>query len=390
MDKDKYEMALMFGANPMNMLLKLDITHFSLEKLVSFAGALMDFEFEVSASKLLELHEVHVYASQGCQLADRYYAAGYLLQGRVVVCGHRGSVDCTISWSEGFKFKATMDNFQVGPLTVSGANGEKNPIVEVELTRERQKFLLSGRIEIFGLKVDVFVDCEWHPNPTFAFRFDLAWSTLLHVEVKARMVSSGDLAKPGDHDFEVYAVFEQTIIRDLTKSILDALESAHKAAQQKLENAQQAVRDAKLAFQKAIQEKEEALAAASREADAKDEELRTRLNALEKKRINKESQVNAEKLAKLEEGNVAREEARKKGNQQVSEEENKLTRERTEHTRLKNEETKEVNSECQAVNEARISFSSQFGNVSEDLRRAEESVDRALGKCILRPRQYFP
>lgn len=380
--EDIYRMAIMFGANPKDLLLQLDIKHFSLEKLVSFAGALMDVEFDISASKIIELHEVHVYASQGCMLGAKYYEAGYLLQGQIVVCGYKGSIDCAIGWDTGLKLKAAMDGFQLGPLKVSGARGEKNPILDLELTRDKQSFRISGMVSLFDLRVELFADCEINPTPKFFFFFDLSWSDLLHIRVQARMLSE-NLEKPQDHDFEIYALFEQHIIDHMVASILAAIEAAHQAIQQKLNDAQDSVRQAKADFERAIKEKEDELERLSDALVAKQRAIQSRIDALHNKREVEGAKVLDQKLAKIKEGDMLRENAKKDGEQKVAAEQNRLKEAKQKENSVKDQQTQGVNDACQELNAKKNDFSFHFGNAEQDIRRARDDVERAQCECCL-------
>ncbi|KDQ52918.1 hypothetical protein JAAARDRAFT_446580 [Jaapia argillacea MUCL 33604] len=373
-------MAVQFGANPSDSLLKLEITTLSHQSLINLASAIMDSEIELASStSIIELRGVDVYATKGGIFFNQYFESGFRLKGVIIVAGHQGKVDCSLSWTEGLKLKATMDGFDLGPLRVSGAKGSPNPILDVVISPTQQKFFLSGMIEIFSLKVEIFADFQWLPVFKFSFSFELAWSNLLLVKVEAHAIPTGASRAPKDHDFVFYALFEQHIIEEIARSVLEFLRRTHESIQKFLIEGQENVRKAKEAYERAIDEKTAELEQARERLQTYKDGLRQKLRELEEGHNAQKPAVEAGVSEAKVKGEKLRLEKRVKKDQQEHEHSLKVEKARSDVTTREEEGTQRQNEATRNLDNKKQEFASRFGNADNDLQRARDAVRHEQG-----------
>ncbi|KAG5651476.1 hypothetical protein H0H81_008507 [Sphagnurus paluster] len=100
-------------------------------------------------------------------------------------------VDVNIQKS-GAKLTGCIDNFTLGPLTVSGFKKPK-PFFEIEISSKRQGGEIDGQIEFLGIRTSL--SCHFELTPKFIFEFDFELDFLGLFQFK---VHAGPLPKKGE------------------------------------------------------------------------------------------------------------------------------------------------------------------------------------------------
>lgn len=270
-DQDFYICEMRIAPNPSQNLVNITADNLGMRQIVNIITAVIkdDMELPDMDLDLLQLHNVEIYASSGCTWLDTYYPKGFKFKGLVKLWDFEASMDAEVS-TIGFHLLTKVKGFQVGPLKVRGAREQdKDAKLEVTLNPTQQSIFVTGRIEIFGLTCVCFIDCQFMPEPKFDFNFELTWNASLKIQVRAKRhvrrpepggekPSSKELHKnPKEADWELYALFEQSLVAEVKQGIMDAIDSTHKALEKGLGAAQDAVAREREAYDRRCREAEE-------------------------------------------------------------------------------------------------------------------------------------
>ena len=259
-----YGMTVNLSENPMDLIIIINATSLSYSDLVDVASALISTEIPAGDVSEVSFRNLEVYASLGGSFGSQSYPPGLRMRGVMSMNGKEAFFNCDISMS-GLKLMACVPSFELGCLKLTGekdlpdladwpvamqqlsanklSKGDadatalvasqryqgKYALLDLQVTLAKQYFILNGKIEIFGVVAHADIDCQYKPTPKFSFDFKLQWNDVIKLELHAKMLDNKYLDRPRDADFEVSAVFEQTIVRQIITTLTSVLETTSKS-----------------------------------------------------------------------------------------------------------------------------------------------------------------
>lgn len=388
---DAYSMALFVCENPKDMLIEVKAPSIDYYKLVKIVAAVMDKQIPTMDMKIVEFKNVLIYASLGVSFAGDYYPPGFRFKGQIIVFDHEAGMDCSLT-TEGFHLKAWLQTFELGPLKIGGnvtlpdKPGVTFAVLEMQLNLQTQKFFLSGFIELFSLSASIDLHMQLLPTPIFYFDFQLQWSNLLKIKAHAEMVSRTEekslTKKLANADWTFSLEMEQRIIQEMVQTLRATLKALHKAAQQKINNAQQAMAEAEARYKAGIE-------AAQKDLEAKRLAYKQENDALDAKLAALDGATTAQKAtlqkgidkAKLDETKDVQD-ARLARDRKLDEKQNDI---KAKENNVRDEESKGRNNENNALADRerkKQDFMARFGDAEDSIRRARDNVNRANGQCF--------
>ena len=384
-----YEMAFYVCENPKDMLIKVNAPSMNYYKLIELIAAVMDEKIPAMDANILEFKDVLIYSSLGVTFAGDYYPPGFRFKGRIIVFDHEAGMDCSLT-SEGFHLSAWIQTFELGALKIGGnatlpdRPGLTFALLEMEMNMQKQKFFMSGYIEIFDLRASIDVYMQLLPTPIFYFDFQLQWSNLIKIKAQAMMVSMTEekslTKKLANADWTINVEIEQRIILEMTETLQEALKAFHEATQLKLNQAQQAVDNAEARYKADIEAAQKDFEAKrivyKKKNDALDAQIAALDGATAAHKASLQGCINDAKInetGKVQEACLARD-------RKLDEKKNDVT---TMEKNLKNEELNGQNQENHALSDReskKHDFMAEFGDAEDSIRRARDDVHRANGK----------
>lgn len=278
-DIDEYLLAFNLGTNPKETLVELKISKLDEGKIINLINAVAEIDIKKPQHEIIRFEDVNIYASpMGCMVGTKSFPPGFIVQGKAYILDKKVEIDCRIG-KQGLKLKGEIEGFSLGPLTVQGGkrtDGTRSPnaLVDMEITTERQHFEVNGSIALWDLETSVFVLAEAMPNPQLEFNFELAWSDLLKFQVDGKLVrpvgsTEKALNNLDNADFELHAVMEQHILREISEAMQKWFKSAQVSVHEGIEEAKRKVDEAKAEFERkcAAAQEEVRKAKAAFEAD---------------------------------------------------------------------------------------------------------------------------
>ena len=254
--------AMKISQNPKDQLLAATVKDLGVVDLVHFASLVADCKFP-EPDDFLHFNDVELYLSTGTTLATDYYPPGASLKGDMHIFGKRASFNCTVGSM--IKIEATIEHFQIGPLTVRGAKKD-DPVVNIEVSPSKQAVLISGAVEIWGLSCALYLDAQMYPTPAFDFFFDLKLSDLFLLKLQAKLsgenINLKRLSSLQNADFEVYGLMEQQIIEYVMQQLEHQINSAQEAATKGFNDMKRGLDEKEAQFQASCQEAVDELEAA--------------------------------------------------------------------------------------------------------------------------------
>jgi hypothetical protein len=363
--------------NPEEDLLSARIEQLSLSNLIEFARAVSQVNIpKISDDDILEFKRLNLYISTGVTLLKKYYPAGVQFDCDVTVFGHEGTVDATIG-SE-VKIKGRIDPFDLGPLTITGAN-DKKATLDIEIGKETQKIYIDGAVKILDSITSLHLNVEMMPNPVFDFQTKVAFGERLEFDLEAKMTGTLTGKDTKALDFSLKADLEQDFLEYIISEANKHFEALHKAAQdgfqatqaeieesekafdQKLAIAQIELEHAKQVWEKKEKDVHDAFNTAKGEIDAKCEKARADL---------KNAKADLDKAIQGAEGDLERvkhEMADEVKEAEVTVETDAWAAE------------KELEKLRRAVGDMQKSLDQAFGSIDDHIRSAEDEIERAQG-----------
>ncbi|KAL9564395.1 hypothetical protein ACKAV7_011586 [Fusarium commune] len=272
-NEDRYDATLVMGPNPANTLIKFVAPRLDMGQIAGFIISALDKEFEAPKGNIISFHGVDIYSSAGITYFGVFYPMGIRFKGEVRIFEWSAAMDAELS-TMGFIFKSEMKNFRLGPLVVRGAKPEDpGAVLDVELTLVRQKFRLSGMIQIFDSWVLADIHCQLMPKRIFYFNFELFWSDGLYIKVKAEMISTKTADDPKAADWRLEATIEQTIVAQVKKAITKTIDVTHEAMKRGIGAAIKAMDDAEAEYKRQCEVAQVAMDKLIKENDFKVQEL---------------------------------------------------------------------------------------------------------------------
>lgn len=412
-----YGMTVNLSENPLDFIIVVNATSLSYNDLVDIASALTSTSIPAGDASGASFKSLEIYASLGGSFGSQTYPPGLRMRGIMSINNKEAFFNCDISTS-GLKLLACIPSFEIGCLQLTGekdlpiltdwpvamqqitaekiSKGDpdmtalvtkqhyqgKYALLDLHISLAKQSFILNGKLKIFGLSVYADIVCQYKPEPKFSFNFLLQWNDLIKLQVHAKMLDSKNLDRPGDADFEVFAVFEQNIIQQIIDTLTQVMKSTS-------ETLTKGVSEVKAGLQ-ALEDRKRAL------MEAALEKLRAAEKELEHERADIEQRILENKQRTLDRGRELKEakaaiEARKQERQREADEqweikkreasERKNRREAEENARVAQIAREKIEKESQKTQQQRNMLSAFGGLTADDiLRDARYALDRARGK----------
>ena len=396
-----YGMTVNLSENPMDFIIIINATSLSYTDLVDIASALTSTEIPAGDVSEASFKDLEVYASLGGSFGSQSYPPGLRMRGVMSMNGKEGFFNCDISMS-GLKLMACVPSFKLGCLELTGekdlpdlgdwpvvmqqlsakkpSNGDadatvlvasqqyqgKYALLDLQVTLAKQYFVLNGKIEIFGLVAYADIDCQYKPTPKFSFEFKLQWNDVIKLELHAQMLDSKYLDRPRDADFEVSAVFEQTIVQQIIMTLTSVLKTTSKSLTEgvgaviaEVEALEEKKREL---FEKAIEKLEEAeedLASEKQGIEQKMNDNKQRTLDQSRRFEEEKAKIEARKQERQREANEKREKAKREARDR------KNQREAEENANVAQTARDRYEKEAQKAQQER-NMRSEFGGVNSD------------------------
>lgn len=369
----------------MQTLVTAYMTQLSVNDLVDFVNAMLDREASIKPpdSTLLRFEDVHLYACAGTTLNGTVYPPGFSFKGTMYVCDKKASLDCSVT-TEGLSIKGRVQGFQIGPVVVKGATGD-DAVVDIVMNKEEQHFNIDGLIAIPALQffAKITILATMQPTPDFTFDFDLSWSELLKIKVKAQMIKTGgaiDFRKMENVDFELEGIFESDILNQIAQQLKEFFNRMHDANKKKIEELRNNVYEAKAqvdaliadakvgvevarkAYGIKIKEAEDALLEMQRAVDEQERELRRKVA---------EAEVTANNIVKEAESTLDNKKLTAHADIRAAQQ--KLNDEIDDSIRAEKDKLRELQN-------ARIALQNGFGNAIGTIERTETEIKQLDGR----------
>ncbi|KAI1159157.1 hypothetical protein F5B18DRAFT_655977 [Nemania serpens] len=222
------KMALKLSQNPKDQVLAAAVTDLGVTDLVRFAGQICEMDLPEPPRDLLHFNKFDLYISTGASIGEIYFPAGASLSGDMLVLGKRAQFNATIGGS-GVKLMATIEHFDLGPLTVKGATGP-DPIVDIELSSEKQRIYIDGAVELWELSAALHLEAQVFPQTIFDFWVKVELSDWFKFKLAAKLTGDIDfknLSSLADADFEVAGEMEQHILDNIIDMLDKQINSMH-------------------------------------------------------------------------------------------------------------------------------------------------------------------
>ncbi|RAH68427.1 ATP-binding protein [Aspergillus aculeatinus CBS 121060] len=377
-----YDLVLYICEDPRDMVIKAEAPAMDYTEIIQFVAAAMDTQIPTTDVTLFRFQDVLIYASMGATFGGEHYPAGFRFKGGLTICDHEAAMDASLT-TEGLRLKAWLQTFRLGPLSVGGdvvLPGKEGTfaLLDMELTRERQAFVLNGFVELFDLRAAVDVHIQLLPAPIFYFTFEMQWSTLLAIKAKAEMIGGTKLmCNPREASWEVSAEFEQTIIQEMARSLERALKAVHEKVEAKINGAKQAVADAERVYKEKIAKAQAALEEERAKYQAENDRLDQELDRLERETqarsaVHRDAvfKKKKEESSAVAEAETVRDHTIHEASAEVQEKERALNNEESRGTR-------EHNDAISDRERRRQEFMAKFGDAEAAVRRARDNVANA-------------
>lgn len=415
-----YGMTINLSENPTNFILIVDATNPTFQDLVDLASVMSPLPFSFSVSPNITFRNVSVYASLGGSFGSEVYPPGFRLKGVMGINGTETFFTCPLDLS-GIKIVACIPSFEVGPLKVTGTSPRlmladwsdamteheeqtaktkatgavitaarapdtaEYAIFKLTVTLKQQEFMLQGNIVIFDIVTEADIHCQYMPTQIFKFDFKLQWNELLFLDLHAESTDLKDIQNPGLADFEIKAVFSQTIIAQVIEAATQVLRSVRKVVDEGVKEAKSLAEAANAEAQAKLQAAKAALEILQRQLDTDEDSINQQIAANRAKTQARESQLREEAAeakvqARMQEIEAEWREELESSRARAA----KIQRELQQKERLVGLEEERNSKKREA--EARQSAVSAFGNCSdEDIRHLRDQlVAQARSKTLLK------
>ena len=412
-----YGMTVNLSENPMDFIIIINADSLSYSDLVDIASALTSTEIPVGDVSEASFRDLEVYASLGGSFGSQSYPPGLRMRGVMSMNGKEAFFNCDISMS-GLKLMACVPSFELGCLELTGekdlpdladwpvamqqlsakkqSNGDaaatalvtlqhyqgKYALLDLHVTLAKQYFVLNGKIKIFGLVAYADIECHYKPTPKFSFDFKLQWNDVIKLELHAQMLDNKYLDRPRDADFEVSAVFEQTIVQQIIMTLTSVLKTTSKSLTEgvgaviaEVEALEKKKREL---LEKAIGKLEEAEKNLASEKQGIEQRIKdNKQRTLDQSRIFEEekAKIEARKQERQREANEKREKAKREARDR------KNQREAEENAKVAQTARDRYEKEAQKAQQER-NMRSEFGGVDSDeiLRGPRQELENTRGK----------
>lgn len=242
--------AVLLSEDPTEELLSAKITEFGLDDLIDFASDIAGVKLHHPPQEMLRFHTVDLYVSSGVRIGTTPYPKGIRFAASMDIFGKNASIDCTLDTE--LKIKGSVDEFQLGPLSVTGTGSKKQAIIDIELGRSTQHILVNGSVKFLEASALIDVEVEFLPHPKFKFDVELDFNKIFTFILKAEMRGSVDFHDTSNLNFTLYALLEQHLCEYVAEQAKNLLETARKAAAEGFDAAHQTLEKADKDFSQTL------------------------------------------------------------------------------------------------------------------------------------------
>lgn len=151
------------GVSNAKFVLLLRIDKLDVSELVGVASKMNDnlqLQSMGQAKKHLVFKKLKMYFSTGGDVLEEHYDRGIHVRGNVQFFDKTGDFDGKFS-DDGVIVKAGIDNFKIGGLEVKSAqDAGKRASMDIEMTSERQKIFIDGKITYYDLEFKMLINAD--------------------------------------------------------------------------------------------------------------------------------------------------------------------------------------------------------------------------------------
>ncbi|EXK36626.1 hypothetical protein FOMG_09799 [Fusarium oxysporum f. sp. melonis 26406] len=217
---------------------QLEMHNLDAMEIIQLAGVLIDnqaMQQMKGAEDKLVFKDLKLYVSSGAEFLGRYYDRGIQVQGKMWCFGKKGEFDGRFD-ENGVVIKAGIDNFKVGGLEITSTReGVDRATMDIEMTKDRQKLFIDGRIRYYSLEISVFLDLDIQEQYLKVdIKIKLTESLLLSLKADV-VVKNHNSLEGAEMSFE--AILETDILGVILQGITNGIDALHKLADKAIENA---------------------------------------------------------------------------------------------------------------------------------------------------------
>ncbi|KAM5385760.1 hypothetical protein ACJA88_001910 [Fusarium oxysporum] len=157
------------------------------------------------------------------------------MKGKMWCFGKKGEFDGRFD-ENGVVIKAGIDNFKVGGLEITSTReGVDRATMDIEMTKDRQKLFIGGRIRYYSLEISVFLDLDIQEQYLKVdIKIKLTESLLLSLKADV-VVKNHNSLEGAEMSFE--AILETDILGVILQGITNGIDALHKLADKAIDNA---------------------------------------------------------------------------------------------------------------------------------------------------------
>ncbi|SCV51771.1 uncharacterized protein FFB14_12196 [Fusarium fujikuroi] len=217
---------------------QLEMNKLDAMEVIQLAGVLIDnqaMQQMKGAEDKLVFEDLKLYVSSGAEFLGRYYDRGIQVRGKMWCFSKRGEFDGRFD-ENGVIIKAGVDKFKVGGLEITSTQeGVDRATMDIEMTKDRQKLFIDGRIRYSSLEISVFLDLDIQEQYLkLDVKINLTESLLLSLKADV-VVKNHNSLEGAEMSFE--AILETDILGVILQGITDGIDVLQKLAEKAIEHA---------------------------------------------------------------------------------------------------------------------------------------------------------
>ncbi|VZH91427.1 unnamed protein product [Fusarium fujikuroi] len=217
---------------------QLEMNKLDAMEVIQLAGVLIDnqaMQQMKGAEDKLVFEDLKLYVSSGAEFLGRYYDRGIQVRGKMWCFSKRGEFDGRFD-ENGVVIKAGIDKFKIGGLEITSTQeGVDRATMDIEMTKDRQKLFIDGRIRYSSLEISVFLDLDIQEQYLkLDVKINLTESLLLSLKADV-VVKNHNSLEGAEMSFE--EILETDILDVILQGITDGIDVLQKLAEKAIEHA---------------------------------------------------------------------------------------------------------------------------------------------------------
>ncbi len=369
------DMAANISTNPMDEILSGTLKELDLREIVLFATDTVGLNIpEEDIPDFLDIKNLQFYvAPAGGSIGTITYEKGMSFACDMVFMGKEFQFYTRIS-DNGIEGEGKLDAIEIGPLKVSGENGD-NVSCGLSLTPSAQSFSLDGAISFLGSKKGVYVDVS---TKGINFKFEENFFNLLKFQIEGK--SSGSISEPSNLDFQLSADMQNDITNFLKNDVSNQINTVLNSATQDINAAQKKVEDAERVYKAEYDKARKDLNDAQGAADAYLNQLKAdvdKANANYQREVgNAQNELNKAEAAY----NKAFNDAKNAVAQAERDYNSGIASAQAAVTQAERDYNSDITSAQNAVTQAERDYKNSIGSAQNALNSAQRNVNSILGE----------